>query len=495
MNLTTRGSLMIGIPLGLQIVMTVILFANSFNLQQTLSRESYAKQVLGNIDQLHQLAADAAVTIAALRFASPEESRASTKRILNRIASLSNELKELSKKKNFATTQQAGTLSPEAKAIADHVLLVEHLSDLVFDLSNADTKQTEKPAFATVLREYDFNFDFLMTLRKISASSNKLHELFSSMAQEATPEGIQRQEFLNILLSGALVVNVALAVTLAALFGRSATGRLRMLMKNVDTFASGMVDLQSVPGKDEISLLDEKFRSMAEKRWNAEQERSAVLQTVSHDIRGPISAIHMTINGIVQSYQNLTPDKILSRLTRLTRETDRIVDLCTTFLHLESIESGKLILNIADVSVTQLLSNVRDSTLPLTESANIGIEINCPAECSIRCDEQRVEQILINLLSNAIKFSPPDTVIRLDVSTDDTSTTINVTDQGPGMTGSDIKTLFEKFSQLKNAEGKGGSGLGLWICKRLIEFHNAEIGCNSEPGQGATFWVRFPRTK
>ena len=118
-----------------------------------------------------------------------------------------------------------------------------------------------------------------------------------------------------------------------------------------------------------------------------------------------------------------------------------------------------------------------------------------PADLVMQVDPRRLRQILIHLLSNAIKFSPSNSVIILEVEETENSTKFAIKDYGNGISKSDIPILFEKFTQARSEEQskQSGFGLGLSICKDIIERHGGSIGVTSEIGQGSTFWFTLPK--
>ncbi|MBX9694136.1 MAG: HAMP domain-containing histidine kinase [Cyanobacteria bacterium] len=490
MKLVTRGYLFVGIPLAVQIIITSTLFATTRNLEKAVSREAFAKEVLSSAGQIQQLTAEAAVSIFSIGYSDAKNVRHSVDKVLTKYNGLVASLRTLKKR------------APEsgAKSIEEFIQASHHVAELLVDASGVRSEKSDVLAYSTVLGENEFNFELIMTMRKTTQAWQSLYEQFSSMAKEATPTGIKQQEHIRLLLLCALSINVVIAVALATYFGRLVVDRLNVLMQNIREFSKGRTELRTVAGNDEISLLDETFRSMARERWIAEQarqlaeqERRAILQMVSHDVKSPITAVNLTLDGIIKGYSTLSTDLILERLNRVSRETVRLLELCSTFLDLESFEDGHLELYQDDVSINALLERSRDAIVGMGERKNINIEIQCDKNDSIFCDKARITQVLVNLLANAIKFSPPDSVIELIGESHREFVLLAVKDHGPGIAEKDRKVMFEKFTQLSNARGKGGSGLGLWISSRLVSLHGAEIGCDSEEGKGTKFWLKFPK--
>jgi len=118
-------------------------------------------------------------------------------------------------------------------------------------------------------------------------------------------------------------------------------------------------------------------------------------------------------------------------------------------------------------------------------------------DAHVYADSARLVQVLVNLLSNAIKFSPAGSVVHVSVNDTADWLELRVADQGRGIPLSQKESIFEKFKQVEAADSKekGGTGLGLPICKKIIEQHGGTIGVDSKEGKGSTFWFRIPKVR
>jgi signal transduction histidine kinase len=127
------------------------------------------------------------------------------------------------------------------------------------------------------------------------------------------------------------------------------------------------------------------------------------------------------------------------------------------------------------------------------------IDLNLPEELYLKVDKSSIERVLINLLSNAIKYTPPNGIITIKLNKEDMFAELSISDTGIGLTENDIKKLFKKFSVIKKSEAMGielskdGTGLGLYICKEIVELHNGQIWAVSEGKEkGSTFFIKLP---
>ncbi len=481
MKLRKQAYLFIGLPLLLQLGITACLFVNVASLEKKISEEAFAKRVITLSNRAQALAAEGLVSMSTIRYSDVEAAHQRMSVLSKKCIAITTELRDL-----------AAQDPSNAELIRSYADIVDHLQTLFIDILGSNELIDQK-TFSTVFRESDFNIDFVFTFSNMAKAEKALRQKFSKQVEDMNVEGIRKQERDRFLLAGASVVVVSIAFLLALYLGKSTVGRLELLMSNVQAFSKGLLEMRSVSGNDEIAALNEQFQKIAKLRLEAEQERGAVLQAVSHDIRGPVGTLNLAIMMLLRAYKNLSEEEVSQRLIKISAESIRLVDLCNTFLDLEKFDSNSLSIEMRPVNILLLLENVRESAEGLTNETQQEIEIDCDPELEIQGDESRLMQILVNLISNASKFSPNASTIHLAAFVDEEGTTISVRDEGSGIPADEAEHLFEKFSQLKNAAGRSGSGLGLWICKRLIEMHNGKISCHSGGNQGTTFKMVFPK--
>ena len=135
---------------------------------------------------------------------------------------------------------------------------------------------------------------------------------------------------------------------------------------------------------------------------------------------------------------------------------------------------------------------IESAALHLPES--ISLDLNVDGAAPIRCDENKLRQVLVNLVDNAVKYSPEGGRVELRVRSENGSCLIEVADEGLGIPADERERIFEKFYRLdpQQTQGVGGSGLGLYICRELVERMNGRLRVESEPGKGSRFTVELP---
>jgi signal transduction histidine kinase len=175
-----------------------------------------------------------------------------------------------------------------------------------------------------------------------------------------------------------------------------------------------------------------------------------------------------------------------------------MIDLVEDLLESSNIESGQISLSISPVALENILSEVIAESAGKAASKQILIKVNRRQRLPlVLADETRLHQILINLVDNAIKYSSEDSEVRIDfkVSGDELITTVN--DQGVGITSTQFDRLFTKFGRIYNSMSiqAGGTGLGLYIVKHLVESHGGRVWVTSREGHGSKFSFSLPIAK
>lgn len=226
-------------------------------------------------------------------------------------------------------------------------------------------------------------------------------------------------------------------------------------------------------------------------RKRAEQLRRDLEAMVSHDLRSPLTSILVSLEVLEAGVKGQLPNDAIDELKRLSVSTSRMVRLVNDFLDLEKIQSGKLELNKKQVNLDVLVANAIDSIKPLADLKQIVIAEG-DTDFDIVADGDRIIQVLVNLLSNAVKFAPQASEIKIIASIINDTIEIGVSDLGPGIRPEEQLTVFDRFDQLDGGFVPGSSGLGLTICKNLVELHGGTIGVQSELGKGSTFYFRLP---
>lgn len=223
-----------------------------------------------------------------------------------------------------------------------------------------------------------------------------------------------------------------------------------------------------------------------------ERLRKEFVSMVSHDLRTPLTSVELSVQLL---REQLAPDKESeseSTLTSIGESIKRLLVLIHELLDLEKMESGKLPMKIQSKPLVPVIERSLAAVQGFAQFKNVKVNLE-RSEHMVAIDEDRLEQVIVNLLSNAIKFSPAGKQIEISCqSTNRASVRVTIADQGPGIAAHQHETIFERFAQAREEDRKLGSGLGLSICKVIIDSHGGTIGLDSEPGQGSSFWFEIP---
>jgi signal transduction histidine kinase len=299
--------------------------------------------------------------------------------------------------------------------------------------------------------------------------------------------------YMQVVLVCALVMNVLLCPFAAFYFSHNLSKRLQVLIDNSERFAQDRVLLFPLGGADEITQADQVFREMAKTVTEAKQAQKEFIAMINHDIRTPLTALQATFALISEGiYGELSPEGAeRARAAELTAL--ELVSLIGQLLNLEKIKNGNLELQFAPVRLRSLINRASETLYGFIDFKNIRLNVSGD-DLEVAGDEVRLTQLLVNLLSNAIKFAPEGSQIEVSISrVQNDWVEVGIEDSGEGIPAGMEDAIFERFSQLEteDAGGFAGSGLGLSICKQIVQAHRGEIGVKSEKGKGSVFWFRL----
>ncbi len=245
----------------------------------------------------------------------------------------------------------------------------------------------------------------------------------------------------------------------------------------------------------EIAEKNEQLTGKNEELQALDEQRNKILGRVAHDLRSPLG----TISGLVEvisseleesNYEDV--NKFLGYIGNITRSS---LQLANDLLDITVIAAGKLVLTKESVAYSELLKETVDYYRIRGSKKNIQISLNLPeVELGVFCDPNKIRQVLNNLLDNAIKYSEPGTVVNIKIRLEGAFIRTEVTDAGVGIPEEDIEKLFKEFSvtSAKSTGNEKSSGLGLAICKKIVETHGGKIGVTSKLGRGSTFYFTIP---
>lgn len=228
-------------------------------------------------------------------------------------------------------------------------------------------------------------------------------------------------------------------------------------------------------------------------RLTAEQREFMAI--AAHDLRAPLA----TVGGVAaQLARAPAPEKLPPALTLIAEQSRRMLGLVDDFLGAHAAAHGALPVRLARVDLGTVARDAAQRHTPLAAAKQQHIDLGGEdAAVAVTADAALLAQVVDNFVTNALKFSPAGARVRVEVQTaaGQPRARLAVIDQGPGLDATEQAQLFRRFgrARAKPTGGEASHGLGLAVARRLARAMHGEVGCESEPGRGATFWVELPR--
>jgi PAS domain S-box-containing protein len=243
----------------------------------------------------------------------------------------------------------------------------------------------------------------------------------------------------------------------------------------------------------QISGMVVAFQDVSQRR-RLELMKDEFASTVSHELRTPLAALRASLGLIASGALASKPEKQSKMLQMALGNCDRLVRLVNDILDFDSGKKGKLPMRRLTVEAFNLLRRAVGMAQAQASAARVSFRIDA-SPAPVMADEERILQVLQELLANALKFSPPETTIRLAAQPlDETEVCFTVEDQGCGIAAEKLEHIFDGFQQgdASDTRAMGGTGLGLALCRGIIDQHGGRIWAESTPGQGSRILFTLP---
>ncbi|MBI2824420.1 MAG: sensor histidine kinase KdpD [Planctomycetia bacterium] len=266
------------------------------------------------------------------------------------------------------------------------------------------------------------------------------------------------------------------------------------------------VERQRLPTREQLRMLSawatqlalavERVRATEEARRSlvqveAERLRNALLSAVSHDLRTPLAAITGASSTLAEGREQLDAGTRQELAESIYDEAERLNRLVANLLDMTRLAAGALTVHKAWQPLEEVVGTVLQRLDRRMQGRTVVARL--PADLPlVPIDELLIQQVLVNLLENALKFSPPDEPIDLTAAARGSDVVVEVADRGRGLMPGDEQRIFEQFYQSEKAGRRTGSGLGLTICRGIVELHGGRIWAENRPGGGAVFRFTIP---
>jgi signal transduction histidine kinase len=247
----------------------------------------------------------------------------------------------------------------------------------------------------------------------------------------------------------------------------------------------------------ELSRVNEELLLARDRYKETSDRKSEFIAAISHELRTPLTSIKGAVRYLAERIGNAgngempRSEELVPFIEIIGRNMDSFIKFVEDTLDLEKIESGKVDFHMAEVDLTNVVTEAVEDQKATENVKGIDFRLDLPASLIVAADEGRIRQVLLNLLQNAVRYSPEGGEIGVECGSDDGWATVRVKDQGPGLPPEKSEYVFERFHKGE----KGGSGLGLTIAKGIIESHGGKIGVETNGERGSIFAFSLPLRK
>lgn len=326
---------------------------------------------------------------------------------------------------------------------------------------------------------------FIVSLERIEGRGFRVQQLQTQLVK-----GFQFAWARGMLWS--VIIGGSAAGGLSYIVSQRIVRPLQQMEAVTEKFAHGQLD-QRVPPQmiPEFNRLANSFNRMATDLEGVEQRRRQLVGDLSHELRTPLTILRGYLEGLADGTVETSPEIYY----RLAKETTRLQRLVDDLQELSKLEAGYLPIQTQPVKLKPLLESlIQRFSDQIPEERDLTFNLDYPEKLPmVMADPERFEQIMVNLLGNAVRYTPSGTIT---VQVWDTSTQIwiAVADTGVGIAAADIPHVFERFWRADPSRDRnsGGTGVGLAICRRLVELQGGQIELESELDYGTIFRFYLP---
>ena len=246
-----------------------------------------------------------------------------------------------------------------------------------------------------------------------------------------------------------------------------------------------------LPGtRDEIRDLAETFNTMLDRIDQAFDYQTRLVEDISHQLRTPLSILKGELETGLRRVR--TAKEYEEILASNLDEVNRIIRVTENLLLIVHYENGSAVLNSVRLDLATLAEDCVEHVAPLFKQKRIGVELKSEGSSRTFGDKHKLRQVLLNLLDNSIKYSRENSLIRLETGSRGGAVYFTISDQGIGIAKEELPHVFERFYRSREARKEKGFGLGLNICKSIVDLHGGKISIQSDPGKGTTVTLEFP---
>jgi signal transduction histidine kinase len=397
--------------------------------------------------------------------------------------------------KEFGSLRRLGTaLPPWAKNILDKA---------GNEQDDQEVEPLSPPEMMSLLQHTANNEsyrDFVAPYAKVQAVQEKIMDREKLKGDVLTKERRNMINSLELTLYAGIILSIILSTGLSIFLLRSIRSRLQHIMENTACLVKREPLQAPCKGSDEIAFLDKALFAAGTRLIELENFKKELVSIVSHELRTPL----LSVSSALELFDNAVLGELSAEgkkeLSQAQSETTRLIRLINDLLDIEKMEAGKFVLDLTDVSVSELIDFAKQTAESRASKKKVVLELSVKNSTNkiLHVDKERICQVLVNLIANAIERSPVNSIVKLQVSEINSEKNaeikFTVMDQGAAVSEELREKIFEKFAQVENLDTAetGGKDLGLAIAKAIVEQHSGTIGADSVVGTGNSFWFCLP---
>lgn len=251
-----------------------------------------------------------------------------------------------------------------------------------------------------------------------------------------------------------------------------------------------LIDLQDA--MERVEQQGAEHAGMAEQLELLNQEKSKLFSIISHDLRSPFTSLLGLTELMIKAGDTMKPEQFVDYAGRINESGKRIFRLLENLLEWARLQMGSVVREPGPQGLKEMVQETVDLLAPVAAEKKVRID-NAVAALSAFADRPTLNTVIRNLVNNAVKFTPPGGVVRIEAREDDGAIRVTVGDTGVGIPPERIATLFQVGATTPGTKGEKGTGLGLALCKHLVELNGGRIWAESAPGRGSAFHFTVPR--
>ena len=297
------------------------------------------------------------------------------------------------------------------------------------------------------------------------------------------------------MIIGISLLMIIVVISISIFISQKISKPIIVVSKMTDSLKRGGYDqtLEYESSIVEIDNLVNSINDLSKELYNMEKLRKRLTSDISHELRTPLTSIQTHLEAMIDGIWEPTEERLIS----VNEEVIRISHLVDELKNLAKYDSDKNKLNISEVDLEQLIKNIIYNNESFALEKNIKIEYNLE-KIKAHIDKEKISQVIVNLISNAIRYTNCNCerlgkiIIRL--YKEENLIKISVKDNGIGIPKKSLDYIFERFYRVDKSRCRntGGTGVGLTICKSIIDLHNGNIEVKSEVNKGSEFLVSIP---